>query len=548
MSNLIFQPYFEEQDQKAASFFATEHMDDYVVDMLNNPLNLINEAFGDIETLQKYKQALQKHNDLSNENFGFMASHIVSIENKYKGLISVETLVSESFSGNKKATIVAEGLSARSGLLIAGIVAAIMAMLAWILGKGKTESKKISTETKAIVLDTKAILDNVMSGVGKKVEEQQRLQRLQHQAEKDAGEIAKKLKDESDLKEKQLLEAEQEKQNAIAEEAKRKIDALNEEKAKKAADERDARNATAPHFVPFTSSSSILQQFIYESNKTELEYFDLYTCLEDFYNYYVNLSKVIDKILKPTTRYSEYMLGLLEICKRKKDPEPAPGTEKTYDPFNEYRNDIEKLFGVNHTHYKEDLAKFVSELMESEVKIYVKLSDKLDNYINQDYGTINCKALKAEVSYTHQLPHSVSFNLVENGSKKPKTKKFTLLKEIDRDQCYKLNEICEGFTNKTDAIFNENSGPSKDFNSDVSHIESVCKKVDAAIKTYGSTKKLVNFESGDADYMLPLLTGILKNIRSNVALASKLKATSEKQLKDCCELVNSIAKSVAKNA
>jgi hypothetical protein len=387
-----------------------------------------------------------------------------------------------------------------------------------------------------------------MSDVGKPVEDQQRLRRRQHRAEENAIEIIKKLKDETDLKEKQRLEAEQEKQNAIAEEAKRKIDALNKEKAKKAADEREARIATAPHFVPFTSSSSILQQFVYASNKTELEYLDLYTCLQDFYNYYVNLSKVIDKILKPTARYSEYMLGLLKICERKKDPEPAPGTEKAYDPFNEYRNDIEILFGVNHTHYKEDLAKFVSERMESEVKIYVKLGDKLDNYISQDYGTIDCKSLKAEVSYVHHLPHSVSFNLASNGSKKPKIKKFTLLNGINRDQCYKLNEICEGFTNKTDAFFNENSGPSKDFDSDVSHIESVCKKVDAAIKTYGSTKKLVNFEGGDADYILPLLTGILKNIRSNVALASKLKVTSEKQLKDCCELVNNVAKSVAKNA
>lgn len=547
MSDQIFQPYFEEQDQKAASFFTTEHLDDYVADMIYNPLNLINEAFDDIETLRKYKEALEKHNDLSNENFGFIASHINSMENKYKGLISVETLVSESFPGNKKATIVAEAISTRTGLLIAGIIAAIIAMFAWILGKGKKESNKISIETKAIVADTKAVLDktksNTEKSTSKPTEMQEKLKKIREQAIKNADEAVAKIKEEADLKEKHRLEAKREEEEAKAKEAQKQIDALNEARAKKASDEREARNATAPYFVPFTSSSSILLQFVFNREKTEIDSFDLESCLQQFYNYYVELGTLIGAIMTPTARYSDMLLDILKICEKN----PGVPADSDLNHSGWYIRDVEKLF-VNDNDFDHKLGKFVSKGLEAEIKIFLKRGDKLDNYINPDYETIDCKALRGEASYTGTIPHSVMFSLVGNGSKKPKKKKFTLLNGITRDDCYKLNKTCEGFINKTDAIFNVTSVPSKDFESNAKHIETICKKIDSVIKTYSSTKKLMNFEGADAEYMVSLLTGMLKNIRSNVALASKLKVTSEKQLKECCSLVNSTALSVVKNA
>lgn len=547
MSNQIFQPYFEEQDQKAASFFATEHSDDYVADMLHGPLNLINEAFDDINTLQNYKDVLKRHANLSNENFGFISSHILSIENKYKGLISVETLVYESLPGDKKATIVAEGLETRTALLIAGVIAAIIAMLSWILGKGKAESKKTSEETKKVVISTKTMLEKMDSDADNLMKErleenrQEKLKREQEKLKREQEALAKKIKEEEDLKKKQELEAQ-----AKEIEAKIKEDRENQRKLdeKRAADERDARNATAPHYVSFTSSSSVLQRFVLKGNVTELDYGDLRQVLSAFYLYYEDLGIVINRVLVPTVRYGENLLKILDICR--KNP-PKPDSDSELDLSVWFKRDIEKIF-VDDKDFNHDLGKFVSSRLEHEITRYLGRSEILNSWINPDYETINCKVLKAEVSYTKLIPHSVCFKLVANGSKKPKNKKFTLLNGITRDQCYELNKLCEGYINKTNAIFNVSSKPSKDFDTSVSKIESACKQVDSVVKSYGSTKKLYNIEGNDAEYMVSLLSGMLKNIRANVALANELKVMSEKQLHECCSLINSVARSVVKNS
>lgn len=540
MSAQIFQPYFEELDQKAASFFATEHSDDYVLDMLRSPLNLIDEAFDDINTLQNYKDVLKRHANLSNENFGFISSHVLSIENKYKGLISVETLVYESFPGDKKATVVSEGLETRTALLIAGVIAAIIAMLNWILGKGKAESKKTSEETKKVVISTKTMLEKMDSDADKLMKERLEKEK-QEKLKREQEALAKKIKEEEDLKKKQELEAQ-----AKEIEAKIKEDRENQRKLdeKRAADERDARNATAPHYVSFTSSSSILQRFVFDRNNSELDYNGLLSVMHSFYNYYVEIGILIDTVLTPTVRYGENLLKILDICKR--NP-PKPESDSELDLTQWFKRDIEKIF-VSDKDFNHDLGKFVSRRLEHEITHYLGRSEKLNNWINPDYETINCKVLKAEVDYTKSIPHSVCFKLVTNGSKKPKNKKFTLLNGITRDQCYELNKLCEGYINKTEAIFNVSSKPSKDFDTSVSKIESACRQVDAVVKLYSSTKKLYNIEGTDAEYMVSLLTGMLKNIRANVAHANELKVMSEKQLHECCSLINSVARSVVKNS
>lgn len=146
MSDQIFQPYFEEQGQKAASFFATEHVDDYVGDMVTNNLNLIHEAFADIDTLIKYEDLVASTEQLTNVDLSLIAMSINNIEAKYKNLMNLNVVITESHSDSDRIRLTQEALSGGGMALIAGVIAAIIAFIAWIFGK-KNDTNTSAGET-----------------------------------------------------------------------------------------------------------------------------------------------------------------------------------------------------------------------------------------------------------------------------------------------------------------------------------------------------------------------------------------------------------------
>lgn len=146
MSVQIFQPYFEELDQKTASFFATEHKDDYLADMADNHLNLIHEAFADIDTLIQFEDLVASSESLTNTDLSLIAMSINRIDSKYKNLMNLNVVITESHSDNERITITQEALSGGGMALVAGVIAAIIAFIAWIFGK-KNDSNTTAAET-----------------------------------------------------------------------------------------------------------------------------------------------------------------------------------------------------------------------------------------------------------------------------------------------------------------------------------------------------------------------------------------------------------------
>lgn len=529
MSVQIFQPYFEEQDQKAASFFATEHVDDYVADMLHNPLNLINEAFGDLETLRKYKEVLENHNDLSNENFGFIASHINSMENKYKGLISVETLVSESFPGNKKATIVAEAISTRTGLLIAGIIAAIVGMLAWLLGKGKEDSTKAGSKAAATIAKTEEILKKAPKKNGQDTEAKKQMDEQNAARKKAADEeiardkaiadLNKALQEKKDAKEKERLE---ERRRLLHE----KIERLAEQKR-----QEDELGAAAPNFNSFESTSMFLQQFAKVADPSYVTYNEVDRTIKRFYEYSCELSDVIRNILHSTRRYSEDILEIFKIA----DKGDAPS-----------KYVFESVFVGSDPESKKDTNQWQNVKIENELKEFNHFHDNLWKYINDDYASVMGSEIVGKINVLHGCPHSIQFILKGRGKDKAKKKTFKLLEDIEPYECHLLNEECKKYTTDSGIVINTTKSAFNEFQNELKKIKRNTDSAKKQIDSYAKTGLIGKLNSKHTNHAMGFVSAVLKDVRSNTAFVTKLEKMLEKQLQECCDFVNAVARNAVK--
>lgn len=531
MSNLIFQPYFEEQDQKAASFFATEHVDDCVADMLHNPLNLINEAFDDIKALQKYKGVLEKHGNLSNEDFGFIASHIVSIENKYKGLITVETLVSESFPGNKKATIVAEAISTRTGLLIAGIIAAIVAMLAWLLGKGKEDSTKAGSKAAATIAKTEEILKKAPKENGQDAEAKKQMdernaarkkaadEEIARATDKAIADLNKALQEKEDAKEKERLE---DQRKALQEKRERLAERKRQE---------DALGAAAPNFNSFESNSMFLQQFAKVADPSYVTYDEVDGAIKRFYEYSCELSDMIRSILLSTKRYSENVLEIFKIADK--------GDEVSKYAF-------ESVFVGSNPRNKKDGDEWQNIIVENELKDFSHHHDNLRKYINDEYATIMGSEIVGKINTLHKCPLSIQFSLNNKGKDKVKKKTFKLLKDITPYECHLLNEECKDYTTDSGIVINTTKSAFNEFQIKLKEIKRNTDNAKKQIDSYAKTGLIGKLNSEHTDHAMGFVSAVLKDVRSNTAFVTKLQKMLEKHLQECCDFVNAVARNAVK--
>ncbi len=530
MSDLIFHPYFEEQQQKVASFFATECLDDYVADMIYNPLNLINEAFDDLNALMAYKNTINTYSNLSNEQFGFIASHVNSLETKYKGLISVETLVSEGHNSAKKATIVSEAISTRTGLLIAGIIAAIVGMLAWLLGKGKEDSTKAGSKAAATIAKTEEILKKAPKENGqdaeakKQMDERNATSKKAYDEEiaridKDIADFNKAQKEKEDAKEKERLE---ERRRILHE----KIERLAKQKR-----EEDALGAAAPNFNSFESTSMFLQQFAKVADPSYVTYNEVDRAIKRFYEYSCELSDVIRSILLSTKRYSENILEIFKIADKGDVPSKYV---------------FESIFVGSDPESKKDANEWRNIKVEDELKNFNHFHDNLWKYINDEYASVMGSEIVGKINVLHGCPHSIQFILKDKGNVKAKKKTFKLLEDIEPYECHLLNEECKKYTTDSGIVINTTKSAFKEFQNEIKEIKRNSDNVKKQIDSYAKTGLIGKLNSEHTDHAMGFVSAVLNDVRSNTAFVTKLEKMLEKQLQECCDFVNAVARNAVK--
>ena len=529
MSTQIFQPYFEELDQKAASFFATEHKEDFLKDLVFNEMNLINEAFDDLNALMAYRNTINTYGTLSNEQFGFIAGHINSLEAKYKGLISVETLVSESHNSDKKATIVSEAISTRTGLLIAGIITAIIGMIAWLLGKGKEDSAKAGNKATATIAKTEEILKkapkkNSQDAEAKKQMDEQNAARKKAADEEIAtdkaiADLNKALQEKKDAKEKERLE---ERRRLLHE----KIERLAKQKR-----QEDELGAAAPNFNSFESTSMFLQQFANVADPSYVTYNEVDRTIKRFYEYSCELSDVIRNILHSTKRYSEDILEIFKIADKGDVPSKYV---------------FESVFVGSDPESKKDTNQWQNVKIENELKEFNHFHDNLWKYINDDYASVMGSEIVGKINVLHGCPHSIQFILKVRSKDKAKKKTFKLLEDIEPYECHLLNEKCKVYTTDSGIVINTTKSAFKEFQNELKMIKMNTDRVKKQIDLYTKTGLIGKLNSEHTEHAMGFVSAVLKDVRSNTAFVTKLEKMLEKQLQECCDFVNAVARNAVK--
>lgn len=161
MSSLVFEHYQETISTEAMEKFRTHRTHNVIDDILDQDFSLVFEAFDDIDTLLAYSDTISNNANLSMEDFGFISSHLNSIESKYKGIIDFNTVVSESMGPTHRATLVSEAMSGGAMALVAGVIAAVIGIITWLLGKNNSKATPTAAAKASIEKSVAAIENNV---------------------------------------------------------------------------------------------------------------------------------------------------------------------------------------------------------------------------------------------------------------------------------------------------------------------------------------------------------------------------------------------------
>lgn len=149
--NPVFEQYMLEQAKQAVNVFRSFNKEDFIDEFADTGLSLIDEAFNDVETLLNYSSVIGTNNNISMEECGFIASHINSIERKYKGVVDFNIVASESQDAAFRATLVSEALGKGA---IAVILALISAIIGFIFMWKKKDKTEITAKAEAEIKET----------------------------------------------------------------------------------------------------------------------------------------------------------------------------------------------------------------------------------------------------------------------------------------------------------------------------------------------------------------------------------------------------------
>lgn len=137
--NPVFEHYMLEQAEQAVNVFRSFNKEDFIDEFADTGLSLIDEAFNDVETLLNYSSVIGANNSISMEECGFIASHINSIERKYKGFVDFNIIASESQGSDFRATLVSEALGKGSIAVLLGLISAILGFILFWRKKKKND-------------------------------------------------------------------------------------------------------------------------------------------------------------------------------------------------------------------------------------------------------------------------------------------------------------------------------------------------------------------------------------------------------------------------
>lgn len=158
MTNPVFEHYQDALLAEAMEKFRTYRTQSAAEDILDPEFSLITEAFDDVEVLLNYSNAIGRNSNISMKECGFIASHINSIENKYKDIVNFNIVASESQGSDFRAKLVSEALGKGAIAVLLGVISAILSFIIFWRKKNKTD---VVVQVEKELNETQMFLDKI---------------------------------------------------------------------------------------------------------------------------------------------------------------------------------------------------------------------------------------------------------------------------------------------------------------------------------------------------------------------------------------------------
>ena len=484
--NVVFEQHFQDLAEEAISVFRTFRKEDIIEDVLDPEYNLISEAFDDVDTLLNYSNSIKSHGNLTMEQCGFIASHINSIERKYKGVIDFNTVVSESQDNNYRSILVAEAMGKGAMVLIAAAIAAVLGIIAWILGKGKQ-----TTKTNAEIV-SETIKQN-----------QSKLDDWKEEFKQDA-------KDSNETYEEQKKKAEEEYQKSLkaleeaeaAEENIKKKNLLIEEKellkqSKKDYDERFKYQGDQNIF-DFDLKSRFLTLYLPDDEYKVVEYKDIESAIKNFEK---QNELVLDLMKSLVFSAENSSLGLGNVWVTDK-------VEKY-----EYPGIIREFNSLN------NILKELSETTPKQHKMVFGLN------------------IDTELVYKNEILLGIKVNSTPNKEPK-KTKASFKINVISKDNCIELNSMCTRFS--TSKTLPYSSLSLKSYEETLESVKKFSLRTEKRLKDFEKNGKFEGIDEENSKLLVPMVKENIRIMYQCIAVAENIRKRFDFSLVALTKLVNDL--------
>ncbi len=479
--NIVFEQYFQDKAEDAVAVFRSFRKEDLVEDVLDPDHSLVSEAFNDIDTLLSYSESIKAHGNLTMEQCGFIASHINSIERKYKGVVDFNVVVSESQDCSYRSTLVAEAMGKGAMALIAAAIAAVIGIIVWISGKGKQVDKSNADIVSETIKKNQSKIDAWKEEF--KQDAKESLEEQKKKADEDYQKAVKALEEaeaaEEDVKKKNLLLEEKE----FLKQSKKDYDETFEKEGHQ-------------NVFDFELTSRFLSLYLPDGEYKSVEYKDIEAAIDNFKKQNVLVLSLLNEL-----SYCA-LSGQLDDIK-------VRGDVLTYENKN-----IKTSFDSLNKRIKE-----LSDVTPKQHKMVFGLN------------------IEPELIYVNEVLIGNKINTSSN--KEPKIGKSTFkINVISRDKCIELNKLCVDFSNSKSLPYNQHS--MDDYNNTIDDVKKKTLQLEKRIKDFEKTGKFGPLDEETSKKVVPILKENIKCIYQCIATAENIKKRFNFSLVALTKLVNDL--------
>lgn len=481
--NVVFEQYFQDKAEDAVAVFRSFRKEDLIEDVLDPDHSLISEAFDDIDTLLNYSNSIKSHGNLTMEQCGFIASHINSIENKYKGVIDFNVVVTESQDNGYRSILVAEAMSKGAMALLAAAIAAVLGIIAWILGKGKQTTKTNAETVSETIKQNQSKLDDWK-------------EEFKQDAHESAEEQKKRFEEDYQKAVKALEEAE------AAEEDIKKKNLLLEEKellkqSKKDYDENFGEKGDQNVF-DFELKSRFLTLYLPDDEYKVVEYKDIESAIKNFEKQNELVLNLI-KSLASSAECSSLGLGNVWVTDKVEKYE-YPGIIREFNSLNN----------------------ILKELSESTPKQH-----KMVFGLNID----------TELVYQNEILLGIKVNATPNKEPK-KTKASFKINVISNDNCIELNRLCIRFSTSKSLPYSSLS--MKSYEETLERVKKYSLRTEGRLKDFEKNGKFEGFDEETSKLLVPMVKENIRIMYQCIAVAENIRKRFDFSLVALTKLVNDL--------